>query len=117
MAIKATESIRHSGRQFKSGDLIKGLNAEDEKRLLDLKSAEKVFTDQEIENTVTENPVDPKVFAELSKDLDENFNAEELKREAKNAGVQFETNATKTQVIEAVIKQDKVSLLLEEDGE
>lgn len=118
MAIKALETIRHNGREFKVGDLVKGLNAKDESRLLSLKSAEKVLTDKEVQHTVTENEVDPVQFKELSAALDEAYGADDLKREAKAAGVKFDSTAKKPEVIEAIIKQDKVDLLLEdEDGE
>lgn len=115
MPIKALENIRHSGRIFKAGDLIKGLNSDEEKRLINLKAAEKVLTDQDIEHTVTENEVDPVVFKELSEALDEAYGAEDLKREAKAKGVVFESNR-KPDVIEAIIKQGKVDLFLEDEA-
>lgn len=118
MPIKALETIRHSGRIFNSGDIIQGLNSEDESRLLSLKAAEKFQSAEDVKNVITQTDVTPESFKELSASLDEAYGAEELKREAKAAGVKFEATAKKPEVIEAIIKQNKVDLLLEdEDGE
>lgn len=116
MPIRALEAIRHSGVTYKPGEIVKGLLSYEKERLLKLKSAERVETFTEIETKVQEVEVDPALFEELKKDLDENYNAEELKRAAKEAGVQFDSKDTKEKVMEAIIKQGKVSELLE-DGE
>lgn len=116
MTLRALENIRHSGVNYKPGDILKGLSKKDSERLLFLRSAENVETYAEVKNVVQDLDVDPELFKELRDDLDANYNADDLKRAAKNAGVQFEPNDTKEKVMEAVIKQGKVELLLE-DGE
>lgn len=114
MPIRALENVRHSGVLYKTGDIIHGITASEKERLLKLKSAEKVETFEEVAAVVQENEIDPTLFKELRDDLDENYNAEELKRAAKEAGVEFESNAVKEKVMEAIIKQGKVDLLLED---
>lgn len=116
MTLRALESIRHSGVTYKPGDILKGLSKEDSERLLSLRSAEKVETYDDVKQVVQQFEVDPELYKELRDDLDANYNADELKRAAKNAGVQFGSNDTKEKVMEAIIKQGKVELLLE-DGE
>lgn len=115
MPIRALERIRHSGRIYTAGDIIHNLTDGEKERLIELKSAEVVETFSEVTNAVQEIDVDPELFKELKKDLDENFNADDLKREAKNVGVEFDSKDTKDKVMEAIIKQGKVDLLLEED--
>lgn len=115
MPIKALESIRHSGMVYEPGDIVRGLSVDEKERLLALKSAERVETIAEVEETVQEVDVDPVLFKELRDALDENYNAEELKRSAKDVGVQFDNKDTKEKVMEAIIKQGKTNLLLEED--
>lgn len=116
MPIRALEQIRHSGMTYMPGDIVKGLTESEKKRLLSLQSAERVETFSDVEEVVQEVEVDAELFKELRDDLDANYNADELKRAAKNAGVQFDPKDTKEKVMEAVIKQGKVELLLE-DGE
>lgn len=115
MPIRAIETIRHSGQFYKPGDILKGLTDEEKMRLIQLKSAEKVETFSETVETVQEIEVDPELFAELRDALDENYNAEELKRAAKEAGVKFDTKDNKEKVMEAIIKQGKSDDLLEDD--
>lgn len=115
MPIRALENIRHSGVTYMSGDLIRGLSDSDKKRLLGLKSAEEVVTVSEIQEIVQDLEVDPALFKELRDALDENYNADELKRVAKKVGVQFDSRDLKEKVMEAVIKQGKADELLEDD--
>lgn len=114
MPIRALESIRHSGILYKTGDIIHGITSSEKERLLKLKSAETVETFEDVERTVQEFEIDPVLFKELRDDLDANYNAEELKRAAKDAGVEFEASNKKEEVMEAIIKQGKVDLLLED---
>ena len=116
MVVRALENIRHSGKTFKAGDVVKGLSKKDEKRLLDLKSVELIVTAEEITSSVVEVDVDPVLFKELRDALDENYNADELKRAAKEAKVELgATDTTKEKVMEAVIKQGKADELLEDE--
>lgn len=114
MPIRALESIRHSGMIYMPGDILRGLSVEEKNRLLSLRSAERVETISEFEEDIQEVDVDPELYKELRNDLDDNYNAEELKRAAKAVGVQFEAKDTKDKVMEAIIKQGKVDLLLED---
>lgn len=112
----AKENIRHSGKNFEAGDVLKGLSKKDEERLLKLKAIEKVITEKEIEKNEQTIDITPELYKELRDALDENYNADELKSEAREVGVQFEANATKEKVMEAIITQGKADELLE-DGE
>lgn len=116
MTLRALENIRHSGITYKPGDVLKGLSKKDSERLISLRSAEEVETYAEVKEIVPDLDFDPVLFKELRDDLDANYNADELKRVAKSAGVEFDNSDTKEKVMEAIIKQGKVELLLE-DGE
>lgn len=116
--LRVLNTINHSGTVYKAGDIIKGLSEKESERLLRLRAVEKVVTEKEIEQKVNKFEVDPDVFKELRDALDENYNADELKAAAREVGVQFESNATKEKVMEAIITQGKADELLEdEDGE
>lgn len=117
MPIKALETIRYNGYSYKPGDLIKGLPEDEKKRLLRLKSAEKIITSDDIEEVVTTVEVDNEVYEELYTALDENYNVEDLKRSAKATGVQFDVKDVKKDVIDAIIKQGKTDHLLEDADE
>ncbi|MFX3673291.1 MAG: hypothetical protein ACE3JQ_02420 [Paenisporosarcina sp.] len=118
MVVRALENIRHSGKTFKAGDVVKGLSKKDEKRLLDLKSVETIITAEEVKSTVVVLDVDPVKFKELRDALDENYNADELKRAAKEVKVELDvTDTTKEKVMEAIIKQGKADELLEDDDD
>ncbi|ARK25998.1 hypothetical protein SporoP37_15840 [Sporosarcina sp. P37] len=115
--IRAMENIRHNQEVFKKGSLIDGLSSDEAKRLVALKSAEYVISPEEeldIQTAKTEINIDPELFEELRAALDEEYNAEELSREAKAAGVDLTGTTTKKAVIEAIIRQGKADDLLEE---
>lgn len=114
MPIRALENVRHSGVLYKTGDVIHGITESEKERLLKLKSAEAVETFEDVAAVVQEFEVDPVLFKELRDGLDDNYNAEELKRAARDAGVEFELTDIKEKVMEAIIKQGKVDLLLED---
>ena len=120
--IRARFTIRHDEESYKKGDLIKGLSAKEELRLVALNAAEYIISPEEelkIQVATGEvKPIDPVLFEELRKALDEEYNAEELTREARDVGVDLAGATTKKAVIEAVINQGKADELLEdEDGE
>jgi len=121
--IRAKHNIRHSGVSYKKGALIQGLTEAEEKRLVKLKSAEYVISpDEEIQQQQqSENifTVDPEKFKELAEALNDLYNADELKREAKDLGVDLTGITKKEDVIAAIINQGKADDLLEDepDGE
>lgn len=119
--IRAKHFIRHNGVQYKPGALIKGLTEAEQKRLVTLKSAEYVISpDEEIQQqTQTGNAfsVDLKLFEELSAELDDLYNAEELKKAAIEVGVDLTGVSRKSDVIAAIINQGKADELLEDDND
>ena len=121
--IRAKHNIRHSGVSYKKGALIQGLTEAEEKRLVKLKSAEYVISpDEEIQQQQqSENifTVDPEKFKELAEALNDLYNADELKREAKDLGVDLTGITKKEDVIAAIINQGKADDSLEDepDGE
>lgn len=118
--IRALEAIRHNSIDYKKGDLVKGLLADEAKRLVNLKSAEYVISpDEELqiqEAKQASKKIDPALFEELRNALDEEYNAEELKREAKAIDVDLTGATTKAAIIEAIINQGKADELLEDDN-
>jgi len=116
--IRAKHAIRHNGITYKKGALIEGLTVSEKERLVRLKSAEFVISpEEEMKKQQVANNVEiPKeLFEELRKALDEEYNAEELKREAKDVGVDLTGLTRKDDIIEAIIRQGKADELLEED--
>lgn len=117
--IRAKHVIRHNGVSYKKGAIIEGLTVSEAERLVRLKSAEYVISPEEelkkqqVANDVKEIPKE--LFEELRKALDEEYNAEELKREAKDVGVDLTGLTRKDDIIEAIIKQGKADELLEDE--
>ncbi|PAQ15065.1 hypothetical protein CD798_08460 [Bacillaceae bacterium SAOS 7] len=115
MPIIALENIRHSGQEFKPGDFLE-LTKEQEARLVKLKSAEyaPVFQQSKVEEPVLYE-YDTEDYEDLKKELDAAFNRDPLASEARAAGVQFDSNAKKEEIIHAVITQGKAEQLLGEE--
>lgn len=117
--IRAKHTIRHNNVEYKNGAIIDGLSEKDEHRLVTLKSAEYVLSPQEeiqkqrIANEVV--TIGAEEFNELQAALDENYNAEELKKAAKEVGVDLTGLTRKDDIIEAVINQGKADELLEDE--
>jgi len=104
--IRAKHPILHNNVAYPKGDIIEGLTKSEEERLVRLKSAEYVISpEEELRKQIVANDVKvipPELFEEYAKALDEEYNAEELKREAKEV---------------AIIKQGKADELLEDDSD
>lgn len=117
--IRAKHTIRHDGVEYKKGAILKGLTAVAEKRLVTLKSAEYVITPEEElqQQQVSGNAFSfpPEQFEELSAELDDLYNAEELKKAAIEVGVNLSGASRKSDVIAAIINQGKADELLEDD--
>lgn len=117
--IRALEAIRHNSVDYRKGDLVEGLLPEEAKRLVDLKSAVYVISpDEELKiQSAKQTPktIAPELFEELRAALDDEYNAEELSREAKAIGVDLTGATTKKAVIEAIINQGKADELLEDE--
>lgn len=117
--LRAKHTIRHNDIEYKKGAIIDGLTDSESERLVRLKSAEYVITPEEemkkqqVANDVKVIP--PDVFEELRVALDQEYNAEELKREAKEVGVDLTGLTRKDDIIEAIIQQGKADELLEDD--
>ena len=117
--IRAKHNIRHDDVSYKKGALIEGLSKVAEQRLVDLKAADYVITpEEELQKQKVQAPpptYTPDEFAALVKGLDENYNAEELKRAAKDVGVDLKGASKKEEVISAIINQGKADELLEDE--
>lgn len=117
--IRAKHNIRHDGVAYKKGAIIEGLTKDENERLVKLKAAEFIITPQEelqkqkVTNSFKEIP--PEQFEELRAALDDLYNAEELKREAVEAGVDLTDTTRKAEVIAAIINQGKADELLEDE--
>lgn len=119
--IRAKHNIRHDGVAYKKGAIIEGLTKDENERLVKLKAAEFIITPQEelkkqkVTNSFKEIP--PEQFEELRAALDDLYNAEELKREAVEAGVDLTDATRKAEVIAAIINQGKADELLEDEAD
>ena len=116
--IRAKHTIRHDGIEFKKGAILKGLTEAAEKRLVSLKSAEYLITPEEElqQQQVSDNAftIPPEQFEEFSAELDDLYNAEELKKAAVEVGVDLSGVTRKSDVIAAIINQGKADELLED---
>lgn len=116
--IRAKHAIRHNDVVYKKGAIIEGLTGSEEERLVRLKSAEYVISpEEELKKQQVANDVKvipPELFEELAKALDEEYNADELKREANDVGVDLTGLTRKPDIIKAIIKQGKADELLED---
>jgi len=119
MMLRAKHPIRHNDVEYKKGAIIDGLTKLEEQRLVRLKSAEYVITpEEEMKKQQVANEakvIPPDVFKELQEALDQEYNAEELKRDAKKVGVDLTGLTRKDEIIDAVILQGKADKLLEDD--
>ena len=117
--IRAKHTIRHDGVEYKKGAILKGLTESAQKRLVTLKSAEYVISPEEElqQQQVSGNAftIPPEQFEELSAELDDLYNAEELKKAAIEVGVDLTGITRKSDVIAAIINQGKADELLEDD--
>jgi hypothetical protein len=117
--IRAKHSIRHNGKEYKKGAILDGLKPKEEKRLVSLKAAEYVLSpEEELKKQQVANDkvvISEEEFTELRDALEDEYNYDDLKRAAKEAGVDL-TNATKKDdIIAAIINQGKADELLEDD--
>ncbi|WP_432702468.1 hypothetical protein [Lysinibacillus sphaericus] len=116
--IRAKHTIRHNNKEYKKGVILDGLTSVEEERLVFLKSAEYVLSPEEelkkqqVAGMVSE--ISREEFEELSASLDDLYNAEELKRAAKEVGVDLTGTTRKEHIIDAIIKQGKADELLED---
>lgn len=117
--IRAKHPIRHDGVEYKKGAILSGLTKEAEQRLVSLKSAEFIISpEEELQQQQVSGEafsIPPEQFEELSAELDDLFNAEELKKAAIEVGVDLTGVSRKSDVIAAIINQGKADELLEDD--
>lgn len=121
--IRAKHFIRHNNVGYKKGAILKGLTANEEKRLVSLNSAEYILSpEEELQKQQVSGQsisIPSEEFEELSAELDDLYNADDLKRAAIDVGVDLTGISRKSDVIAAIINQGKADELLEdeEDGE
>lgn len=117
--IRAKHTIRHDSVEYKKGAILKGLTDVAEKRLVSLKSAEYVITpEEELQQQQVSGDafsIPPEQFEEFSAELDDLYNAEDLKKAAIEVGVDLTGVSRKSDVIAAIINQGKADELLEDD--
>lgn len=117
--IRAKHMIRHDGVEYKKGVILKGLTEIAQQRLVTLKSAEYVISpEEELQQQQVSGEaftIPPEQFEELSAELDDLYNAEELKKAAIEVGVDLTGISRKSDVIAAIINQGKADELLEDD--
>lgn len=117
--IRAKHTIRHDGVEYKKGAIISGLTKAAEQRLVTLKSAEFIISpEEELQQQQVSGQafsIPPEQFEELSAELDDLYNAEELKKSAIEVGVDLTGVTRKSDVIAAIINQGKADELLEDD--
>lgn len=117
--IRAKHPIRHNGKQYKKGAILDGLTAKEEKRLVTLKSAEYIISpEEELQQQKVSGQaitIPQEKFDELSTALNSLYNADELKREALDVGVDLTGVTRKDDVIAAIINLGKSDELLEDD--
>lgn len=99
--IKAIDNIRHNGTLYRDGDIIENINIKEAERLVDLKVA--LFTGE-----ISSEYKEP----DLRVQLDENFNATELKEAAQEVGLEFPGNIKKADLIDLIIKSEKAEEVL-----
>lgn len=118
--IRAKHTIRHDGITYKKGALIKGLKEDVSKRLVEIKAAEFVVTpDEELNMQLANNTpkfeVSPEIFEDLSRDLNDLYNVDDLKKAAVEVGVNLTGVSKKADIIAAIINQGKANELIEDD--
>lgn len=117
--IRALHSIRHDGVQYAKGALIEGLTAKAAQRLVDIKAAEFVITpEEELKKQKVQVPppaISAEKYEEYVTALKDLYNAEELKKAAKEVGVDLTGISRRDDVIEAIITQGKADELVEDD--
>jgi len=115
MTIELLKKLRHDKKEHVAGAVL-NLPEEVEKRLVELRAAKKVKTvDASVEVDEQASSVDPEYYKECYEDLDEAYGRDDLARAARDAKVEFKSNAKKDEIIDAVIKQGKVDDLLTDD--
>lgn len=111
MAIKLTETIRHNGIRYPIGTVTDEIKDEDAKRLVKLGVA---FYVKEIPVEEPEEPESPEAKnRDLRKEIDERFNAGELKEVALDLGIEFQSNISKTNLLDLIMKLEKAEEALE----
>lgn len=119
--IRAKHTIRHDNVFYAKGAIIDGLTEAEELRLVNLKAAEFVLSPEEelqkqrVENQKVMMPAEE--MEELRMALDTEYNADDLKRTAKEVGVDLTGVSKKDDVIQAIIQQGKAHALLEDDAD
>lgn len=109
--IQANSKVTHNGRSYQNGDIIEDIDQEAATRLVNLGVAFFLSvilkeTEDDPENTGIPETSD---YAEL----DQAYNYEELKTLAKELGIEFPGNISKTKLIDKIIEEDKVELFFE----
>lgn len=114
MAIKAKETIRHNGTRYQVNDVINDINIEEAERLVKLGVAS-FIKEEYIERTKedgedTRKPEKGKI--DYKSQLDEKFNANQLKETAKKTGIEFQSNISKTKLIDLIIEIGKAEEII-----
>lgn len=125
--IRAFHHILHDGKHYQPGDLVKGLNEKDARRLVDSDAANYLgyieSAEPETQVTVTTPPT-PILEAVNHEDyrtlIDENYNLDELKDTAKEFKMVFPSNIKKPNLLDLIFEEEKEQKfidMLEDDDE
>lgn len=117
--IRAKFTITHGEKSYKKGAVIEGLTEKEEERLVSLKAAEFVISpEEELKKQKVQTPppaVSPEKYQEYATALKDLYNLDELKREAKDVGVDLTGITRRDDVIDAIIVQGKAEELVEDE--
>lgn len=103
--IQVNSKVTHNGKAYRSGDIIEDIDKEAATRLVNLGVALFVSTTLKETEDIPENTD----YTEL----DQAYNYEDLKTLAKELGIEFPGNISKTKLIDKIIEEDKVELFFE----
>lgn len=124
MAYKLNTNVLHSGTEYKSGAVISGddMSKKDIERLINSGAAvmtndpvdEESKPEKSVDNESPEPAEDELQSAEdlmsddeVYKEIDENFNHAELKREAEVLEMKFPGNISKKDLIDQILEEEK----------
>lgn len=108
--IKVNSKVTHNGKTYRNGDNIEDIDKEAATRLVNLGVA--LFVTVILKETEdTPEDITPETSDYL--ELDQAYGYEELKELAKEVGIKFPGNISKTKLIDKIIEEDKVELFFE----
>lgn len=109
--IQVNSKVTHNGKAYRNGDIIEDIDKEAATRLVNLGVALLVSTILKETEDIPESTDVPETSD--YDELDQAYGYEELKTLAKEVGIEFPGNISKTKLIDKIIEEDKVELFFE----